>query len=156
MALTIYQVYSNRKHNYLAVRPYIKFGWTAGETGDGIWIKNVGLGPAIIKKFTIIFNGKKVNSKYIADFLQKEGFPSKMVVASVGATIQEKDTHWLIKCSNPIIDGELQEQYWHILTGTKFIIEYQCFYNRNQPKISWSCPNPIKEFVSQKPKIKTK
>ena len=156
LGLTIYQIHSIRMHNYLSVKPYIKFGWTAGDSGDGIWIKNVGLGTAVIEKFTIYFQGKKVNSKYVAEFLKKEGFPSKMTVATVGATIMEKDTHWLIQCSNTINDGEEQEKYWNLLEGTRFTIEYRCFYNRTQPEISWVCPNPIKEFVSQKPMLKSK
>ena len=152
LILTLYQIYSNRKHNYLGVRPYIKFRWTAGETGDGVCIKNVGLGPAIIDDFIIIYQDKKISSKYLSDYLVDAGFPSSMVVATKGATIQEKDTHWLIKCKDGIIaDGVKQGEFWNLISGTKFIIEYRSFYNKKQPKIEWTCPNPIKEFVSQKP-----
>lgn len=150
LLLTVYEIYATRKHNYLAVRPYIKFGWTAGPSEDGIWMKNVGLGTAIITKFQMYHDGKIINSKTLANRLQNSGYDSSLVVGEPGATIQAKDMHWLIRCKDKITDGDSQEEYWNYLVGMKFKIEYECFYQKEQPRITWICPNPL-DYVSRKP-----
>ena len=156
LILTLFQIYSSRKHNFLAVIPYIKLGWTASDNDDGIWITNVGLGPAIIDKYKMKLNGRFIDNKTLAENLLEYGFKISMVVAEKDATIQVKDRHWLIKSEEKIKDGNRQEEFWDILTGMEFFVEYKSLYNKKQPSIHWICPNPINQYVTPKPKKNVK
>jgi len=151
LIITLYQIHAIRKHNFLGVKPYLQFGWTAGTTGDGIWIKNVGLGPAIIENFTIIKNGAEIQSKELSDQLFNIGFDSRMVIISPGSIIQEKDQCWIVRPKEFIEDGKSQELFWNLLAGIEFNIEYKSFYDKFEPKIKWFAPNPINNIVRAKP-----
>ncbi|MCA0132603.1 hypothetical protein [Winogradskyella alexanderae] len=150
--LTIYQIYATRKHNRLGIRPLLKIGWTTDEKIDGIWLKNVGLGPAIITAFSIKHDGKIITTKDLTNHLHEKGFTSGMYIANKGSTITTTDLKWLIFSEKQLNSEEKVIEYWNLLEGLVFIVEYKCFYNSIQSKTIWKCPNPIKEFVSVKTK----
>jgi hypothetical protein len=152
--LTIYQIYATRKHNRLGVRPLLKIGWTTDENIDGVWLKNLGLGPAIITNFSIKHKGKTTTTKDLADYLHQKGFTSGMYVASKGSTITLNDLKWLIRSETALDSEEKIIEYWNLLEGIVFIVEYKCFYNAEQSKLIWKCPNPINEFVTIRTKNK--
>lgn len=152
LILTLYQIYSSRKHNFLAVLPYIKIGWTASNTDDGIWITNVGLGPAIINNYSMKLNGQPIDNRALAEYFLNLGFKINMVIAEKDATIQVKDRHWLIRSDENIKNGNRQEEFWNHLSGMEFFVEYKSLYQKKCPPILWICPNPVSEFVTPKPK----
>ena len=58
--ISLWQIYATRRHNRLSVTPKIVIGLSALEGEFGIYIKNAGVGPAIIKKFSVCLNGKEI------------------------------------------------------------------------------------------------
>lgn len=153
LLVTTYQIYTTRKHNRLAVRPLIQIGWTTNEKIDGIWLRNVGLGPAIITKFTISHKGKILTTKEIAEHLHEMGYTSGMYVAGFGSTIQTTDLKWLVESEKNLDSSDKIKEYWGLLEGLLFTVEYKCFYNTLQPKVFWECPNPLRKFVTVKTKL---
>jgi hypothetical protein len=60
LIISFWQGYLTRKHNKLSVKPHLVF-WAnyfadSGETG--VFIKNYGIGPAVIKKISIFIDGE--------------------------------------------------------------------------------------------------
>ncbi|MEW8625316.1 MAG: hypothetical protein AB2551_06155 [Candidatus Thiodiazotropha sp.] len=152
LVLTLHQIRATRNHNYLSVKPSLRFGWSAGEKDDGIWIKNVGLGPAIITSFTIIKNGNKLTIKDIEDQLFDIGFESRVTVIDTEAIIQKSEKYWIVRAKEIIDCGSNQEVFWNHLEGIKFKINYKSFYNIFEPKLIWETPNPTNNLVRGKPK----
>jgi hypothetical protein len=59
--LTVWQVVTTRRHNRLSVKPFLTT-WTDSDYDEnryGIKLINNGVGPALIKSFTIEVDGKK-------------------------------------------------------------------------------------------------
>ena len=61
LILTFYQAWASRRHNRLSVRPYIVSRWNKRKENEGTFLSyeliNVGLGPAIVKEFTVTVPG---------------------------------------------------------------------------------------------------
>lgn len=61
-----YQATLSRQHNRLAIRPYLVIHRTIGLEGQDyiaqIAVRNAGLGPAIIKKYQVSFDGKVIGT----------------------------------------------------------------------------------------------
>lgn len=66
--LTLWQARQIIKHNKLSVRPYLSWSHTRDLTGQGkiyqIEMKNLGLGPAIIKKLRVTYDGDKITEDF--------------------------------------------------------------------------------------------
>lgn len=152
LVLTLYQIHATRKHNKLSVRPHIRFGWNAGTTGDGIWIKNDGLGTAIVKQFEIFQDGVDINLKQLEDELSAKGLEARVQIMSENSTIQDKDIKWLIRTKDILEFGDEQEVFWNTVSGLEFKITYMSFYNVTEKPICWKAPNPIENLVSAKPR----
>ncbi|MEW8355840.1 MAG: hypothetical protein AB2665_18715 [Candidatus Thiodiazotropha sp.] len=152
LVLTLNQISATRNHNYLSVKPFLRFGWSAGESDDGIWIKNVGLGPAIITSFHIIKDGKELTTKNIEDQLYELGFESRMTVIDPKAIMQKSEKYWIVRSKDKIDCGNDQEKFWNCLEGVKFKINYESFYNISLPEVEWVAPNPTNYLVRGKPK----
>jgi len=151
LALTLYQIYSIRRHNYLGVRPFLQFGWSAGETGDSIWLRNVGLGSAIIQEFKMTKNGKPITCKTLEDELHDVGLEARMAVFTDGSVIQEKEKRWIVRTKDVITDGSTQIKFWDVVKDVEFEVLYKSFYEKSEPKLSWVSPNPIGSMVRAKP-----
>lgn len=152
LALTLNQIRATRKHNYLSVRPFLRFGWTAGENDDGIWIKNVGLGPAIITDFSILKDGIEITTRNIEDQLSSLGFDARMTVVSTDAIIQKSEQYWIVRSLDRIECGNDQERFWSNLKGVTFKVSYKSFYSISAKDIEWVTPNPTESYVRGKPK----
>lgn len=71
--LSIYEGYSNRKHNQISVKPLILLDSGKNETGSGFRIRNSGLGPALIKWFSVEIDGKLM--PHWKAFIEELGLP---------------------------------------------------------------------------------
>lgn len=151
LVLTLYQIHATRKHNKLSVRPHIRFGWNAGTTGDGIWIKNDGMGTAIVEKFEISKDGEIINLKQLEDELSNRGLETRVQIISENSTIQDKDVKWLIRTKEILEFGDEQEVFWEVLSGLEIKLTYMSFYNVSEKPIHWVVPNPIENHVRAKP-----
>jgi len=82
--VSVWQGYETRTHNRLTVRPHLQLTRSI-ERGKpiGLYVKNVGSGPAIIKKVEV----------YFADNLIKEG-PDNFAPRQIMKLIQPKHGHW--------------------------------------------------------------
>ena len=63
VAVTIWQSWVMRKHNRLSVKPHLNFEikcLDAGQPRFSIILRNIGLGPAIIKNFSLLVDNKQV------------------------------------------------------------------------------------------------
>jgi hypothetical protein len=72
--LSIYEGCSNRKHNRLSVKPLILLDSGLDETGSGFRIRNSGLGPALIKWFSVEIDEKTI--PHWKAFMEELGLPS--------------------------------------------------------------------------------
>lgn len=58
---TLWQSYVTRRHNRLSVAPYLRFDvyWTHTDIKEaGIYLANKGVGPAIIRSFSVSLDGE--------------------------------------------------------------------------------------------------
>jgi len=58
--LSVYEGCSNRRHNRISVKPLIVLDSGINESGSGFRIENSGLGPALIKWFSVEVDGKQI------------------------------------------------------------------------------------------------
>lgn len=79
LAVTVWEGFQARKHNKLSVRPLLTSAENSDITRRGMFFSweliNAGLGPAIIKDFIVLFNGKEVsrnNREELIAFLKKK------------------------------------------------------------------------------------
>ena len=64
-AVTLWQGYLTRKHNRLSVQPRLRVSLQLGER-PGIYLQNVGFGPAVIIDFLIALEGSDAVSAFDA------------------------------------------------------------------------------------------
>ena len=145
-------------HNRLSIRPYITIRFRAGEDSNGECILkcdilNNGLGPGIIQKYIIYFDGKKVGSSVTIKDLEESlenmilrdffGTNAKIGLASLleGTAVkrENKITLFEIKCpSNEITVNQLLsygekyfiEIHYKDLSGVKFITPPLSFFQK--------------------------
>jgi hypothetical protein len=75
LAISIYEGYSNRKHNRLSIKPKldIQLDWGL-ESESGLFVYNRGLGPAQIKSFQILLSDNLLQPE---EFLYHLGYAFK-------------------------------------------------------------------------------
>ncbi len=148
---TYYQTKATRKHNHLGVKPYLRFGWTASDRDEGIWLKNVGLGPAIIKNLRIYQKDKEIKSKELQDQMFDLGLETGVLIIDPGAVFPVNEERWLLQSKHDTLTKEQQEKFWGLLDGIKFDLSYKSFYGNIEPSISYTVENPTKNLVRGKP-----
>lgn len=64
--VTIWDSYQSRKHNRLSVKPFLGIGVDIHEKVE-FTLSNQGIGPAVIKEFSVYFDGKLLSKNPRAD-----------------------------------------------------------------------------------------
>ncbi len=146
LGLTVYQAIKIRQHNILTVKPLLRVGWNAGETADGIWIANNGLGPAIITSIKICKNGKKVTIRDLEDRLFEHGIEARMGLAEGETVIDTGETCWIVRTRDQV-SSIIQREFWNELEGLTVHLVFKDLYGVSAPRIEWQCPNPIEAYV---------
>ena len=135
---TLWQGYLTRAHNKLSVKPSLNFDQTLRHSGIDIkyTVKNSGLGPAIIKAFALIIDGKKYFVTTREDVyrafeilgVKLEECAWNMQIFEEGSSIAVNDFFDLLSFPNSIEDVELNQKLRDVLPRLDFHIEYECFY----------------------------
>ena len=122
VVISIWQGYEQRRHNRLSVKPILTFDGITSNNRRMIRLSNDGLGPAIIKRFRIIEDGKIYDAADGNPWNKLSFFSSlnysEMYYFDDGATIKPEDTYHLLS--------------WEIdtthLLGIELWIEYESIY----------------------------
>jgi hypothetical protein len=70
----MYQTYLMREAQHASVLPYLTFGVMANnDLGSTLWIRNTGIGPALIEDVRIVHKGKEIETDPIDFFLSQHG-----------------------------------------------------------------------------------
>ena len=63
LCAAIWNDHATRKHNRLSVKPHINIGKYILPDWSGIYLWNIGLGPAMVKSFRVIIHGEVIPGK---------------------------------------------------------------------------------------------
>jgi hypothetical protein len=116
--ISIWQGCEQRRHNRLSVKPILTFDEISQNRRKSIRMSNDGLGPALIKRFTIIENGKVYDANDGNPWNQtnriKEIDFSEMYYFNKGASIKPNEAYNLLSWdadSIRILDIEILIEY---------------------------------------------
>ncbi len=135
LSVTIWQGWQNRKHNRLSVKPFLNVLGCVSRSGNikdyTVTLVNHGVGPAIIKNFELLFEGKSVSNNHsesYKDFLNKKIKPLKGLK---GRSFEHRSEDSVIKVGEEIIlwkfkcerDEDIED-----IEKIKIRIKYQSIY----------------------------
>lgn len=144
--VAIYQSYSTRKHNRLLIKPHLIFCSTLDTIArEGFYtyvlkVKNVGLGPAIIKKCSVSFcSGEQLDGATVYDALVEKAkcvfnvVPSHCVSGFLFAdqVLEKGEAKILVEISFPKNSFEFQQARNLFMEFARCInarINYRCHY----------------------------
>jgi hypothetical protein len=136
LVFTIYQAILSRKHNRLSVRPSMTI-WTHSEKNDHqgslkVDLLNTGLGPAVIKKCVILYDGKPVTGD-LHDFAESQlkaiGPHIKLLAGAPREyAMPANENRTLIEIIFPMENAQTSELYKNFLNRFDLICEYQSVY----------------------------
>ncbi|MCW8806197.1 MAG: hypothetical protein OQK56_07040 [Ignavibacteriaceae bacterium] len=144
----------NRIHQRLSVVPainyYEDYSLSKGCDGVGLQIKNVGIGPALIKNFTLSWGDIKINSDI--DFAK---IPREKIYGALeggyltqSSVLDKKDKMWIIKIPlnylllpNGAVDMEKVKNVRKVIReNVKFQIVYRSFYDEEEYELVLNYP----------------
>jgi len=135
------QIEMSRKHNYLSVKPYVKFIGYYAQSGSepiGLSIKNNGLGPAIIKKINYIWENTPVQGQSNLRKIWNEHFKKEdsLVFTNIEpeATIGANEEQWLFKIEGDKKAEGIGKKFLKFAQSLNIEIEYECFYGKTKVK----------------------
>ncbi len=157
LIIFIYQTNLMSKQNYLSILPYLQVSTSdnKAEHSYSINVLNYGVGPAIIEKATMRYNGKSYLLKDYNDdifsFLQaiQPALDSVKIFSSAtlnrGIAIPANATYNLLHVKNSGKDYDLLTQYLFELeqAGLEYEIEYKSIQNEHW-MITTTSDGPIK------------
>ena len=142
--IAFYSAQQTRKHNRLSVKPHI----TAFPNTDinprecllSVELMNNGLGPAIIKKYLIYFDGKIVADtdyntlKNFFDNLikskKKEVYQHTIAALGKDYAMPANEKRVIISIKFPIKSKETEKEFEELLDKFDLIVEYESFYGK--------------------------
>lgn len=134
LAVTIWQGRQNHRHNMLSVRPFLgALEHYSNEKNVGqitFELINCGVGPAIIKNFTLLYDGKEVsrnNRRTYEEFLQqllKDFTVVEIFSYAPGAAMQAGETLELLTFQYD------HKQNIDFINKLNLLVDYQCLYQR--------------------------
>lgn len=97
--VTIWESHQSRKHNRLSVKPFLGIGMDINEKVE-FTLSNQGIGPAVIKEFSVYFNGNLISKNPRVDIYKEllEGREGKYIfhIPFEGACIKEGESKTLL------------------------------------------------------------
>lgn len=136
LSLTIYQAIIARHHNILSVRPHLTtFTHRDKKPGRGFLafrLLNNGIGPAFIKSFQILLDGRPVDDADQALATVLQGRQYNHTITTLGSDYamtagEEKD---ILVLDLPLAQGETLEQVEAMIDRFDLVIEYVSAYNK--------------------------
>lgn len=138
--LTIVELRANRKHNKLSVRPHLGT-FAFHDTNDGILeytyiLKNDGLGPAIVNRFSVFFSNKLLVENDVLETQEKVGqkisdhFAAKYYVGAYtkGAVVSAGESFTLLNIRMELLSSDQIGHLRNFLDNFDLEIEYSSFY----------------------------
>lgn len=141
IVIAVVSLWIQRKHNRITVRPVADIGRFNYVGWIAIWVKNVGLGPMIVKSIETYDPQKGIIKDYPIDWM-KGKMPSGFYFTRFrknleDSTIMAGDHEVLLEyeynTSDPF-DIENATQIRSILKDLKIRIKYENFYEEEQPE----------------------
>jgi hypothetical protein len=135
--LTVWQVVTTRRHNRLSVKPFLTT-WTDSDYDEnryGIELTNNGVGPALIKSFTIEVDGKKVSGE-VSDqvknalkilFPQRE-YTSSQSYVGLGYMMSAKEKRHLVDVQFTGNNLPKPDEVLQKLKRARLVIDYESIY----------------------------
>ncbi|GGQ30734.1 hypothetical protein [Shewanella litoralis] len=135
LGLAIWQGVSTRRHNRLAVKPHLDFSskYSDGETFT-LWLKNDGIGPAIVKKYELFLDGvlqPNEGSKLVTETLKKLNTPSVsfggMALnpnSSLAASTKQQILHYDMENYSKSLRKDFESEFKRI----EIVIKYESLY----------------------------
>jgi hypothetical protein len=137
LAVSIWQGFVSRRHNRLSVTPLlaIDFKFTSDACLNGIYIKNTGLGPAIIKSFCISIDDEKIefeDYKLWEMAIKKCDFPPNfnlsIFVVTIDTIICRNDNYCLLGIDAHKESIENRTIFYNNVKRFNFMIQYESIY----------------------------
>jgi hypothetical protein len=133
LGITLWQAHLSYKHNKLSVQPLLATHETHNKKDDTGYVlfelNNCGIGPAIIKNFTLLYGDQEVarnNRKQYADYLENlvadcnEKYTGSLVP---GGALQVSERHPLFA-----FQYDLEKKNIDFVHKLNIIVEYQSIY----------------------------
>lgn len=135
---TVWQSHLTRRHNKLSVKPSLSFDENIQQNGVDVKysVKNAGLGPAIIKVFALVIDGKKYSITTAEDVyrafeilgIKLHEYDWSMQLFKAGSSIAVDEIFDLLSFPKCTLDVEFNQKLRDVLPRLDFHIEYECFY----------------------------
>lgn len=140
--ISLWQIYATRRHNRLSVTPKIDIDLSTVKSRIGISIKNTGIGPAIIERFSFCVNGKEMYP-----FLKKSDFKKVMTELDLdvsyyfvfrirfeGEYIEPGHSYFIIEFpDSETASNNVLEKVSQALKSVKIVINFQSIYGEKFP-----------------------
>lgn len=140
LLFTIYQAHLSRRHNRLSVKPSLTLWPHTDRQGDHARLKvdllSTGLGPAVIKKSTILFDKTPITEDFY-NFVEAQLKSLGPYVRLATSTIDEyampsNERRTLIEVIFYQQDFQTVDRFRNLLDRFDLICEYECFYGETQ------------------------
>lgn len=137
--IAIWQIITTRIHNKLSVVPHLLFETIIDEKPNNvnITLKNVGIGPAIIKSYDVYLDGTKqdlIDGSSWLIIVEKAGFKAKYIfglkldIDNSAVGVNEEKQILLIELLKPQKMTEVQKA----LKRINIKINYECIYGKHK------------------------
>lgn len=133
--VTIWQGVQNRRHNRLSMRPLLHFDFLAKDGIVSISLKNTGVGPAVIKKFTVELDGKELYGneyellKTIIEEFEIEHLGGELYrPGDTGQGLPVNGTYELLRVDNIEVDSPQYFELMNEISRVVFRINYESVY----------------------------
>ena len=138
LTLTFYQAYLFRQHNRLSVRPHLaSFSRRDKRPGKGTLaysLLNNGVGPAFIKSFQILLDGRLVNDpdKALAEVLPGLRYDHSITRLGDEYVMVAGEARDILILALPVSDGETLEKINSNLERFDLVVEYESAYKESR------------------------
>lgn len=139
-----------REHNRLSVRPFLNLALIRGLWADriGIQIGNLGLGPAVIRRWDIRWRNKRVDLGHDwEEALREYEIPAsgiKWDAMGPSGVIQVRETLWIVSVPAQPDDIEIRGKFDRLCKDVSLTIECESLYGERLPALT----GPFKPTVA--------
>ena len=140
----VYQVFLTRKHNRLSVKPHITT-WINEDSADRYYIlrcdvMNNGIGPAIIKDYSVFYEGAKIGSSQNRKELEaaiEEKLKGQQGIIRKSVTVFGRDYPFPAGCEQTLLEIQTpmhtqfdKKPYQDFVDKFDADFEYECMYGK--------------------------
>jgi hypothetical protein len=133
-SISIWQASLSKKHNLLSIRPMLHYDCGIVDNDLILIIKNTGMGPAIIKSWSVKFNGISLGnnaheiSVKLFEELEVEHLGGDFYLPGKGQAMAAGTNYRILKIKGLALDKETQERLVNELTLLTINFSYESIY----------------------------